>query len=151
MTDKNGSTPHARWILAMAASALAFAGASIATAASKSGTPRGETRIIKIVKHGDEEHASGEHQDMMIADADCNGAKPQVDESDETKDENGKIHKSRVVICSRGHDAGPEALAALERARDKLAKADDLSERTRERALASLDREIARLKSGARE
>lgn len=147
MTRSTG-TAHARWLGGMAATALAFAGTSIALAASGTDAePKThETVIVKVIS--DDAHAAGAHDDHDIDLIEkCGGAKPQVDASDETKGVDGKIRHARVVICNRLGEAQTDILAALEKARTQLAEVDQLSEAAKAKALASLDEEIARLKA----
>jgi len=51
------------------------------------------------------------------------------------------------VICNRLGEAQADILAALEKARARLAEVSELSEAAKAKALASLDEEIARLKA----
>lgn len=146
MTQPTG-TAHARWLGSMAAAALAFAGTSIALA-SDSTPPKGdvhETVIVKVISHDDhamKNHEGDEHGMMKR----CGTSKPQVDASDETKDDVGKVQRSRVIICNRGGHSDAEMLASLEKARTRLAEVTELSDAAKAKALASLDREIARLR-----
>ncbi len=147
MTRSTG-TAHARWLGGMAVIALAFAGTSIAIASSSTDPePKvRETVIVKVVS--DDVHAAGTHADHEIDLTEkCGGAKPQVDTSDESKGPDGKIRHARIVICNRLGEAQEDVLAALEKARARLAEVDELSEAAKTKALASLDEEIARLKS----
>lgn len=147
MTRSTG-TAHARWLGGMAVIALAFAGTSIALASSSTDPePKvHETVIVKVVS--DDAHAAGTHADHEIDLTEkCGGAKPQVDTSDESKGPDGKIRHARIVICNRLGEAQEDVLAALEKARARLAEVDELSEAAKAKALASLDEEIARLKS----
>lgn len=150
MTQNTGPF-HARWLGAIAASAIVFSGATIAAASDKTDAGAEDVQIIKIVRHhdGDGKYAKGtvhEHEITMIER--CDGQKPQVDEAEETTDKDGKVRKSRVVICSKGGTMGTtQALEALERARASLADVTELSESTKARALASLDEQIARLRA----
>lgn len=147
MTRSTGTT-HVRWLGGMAVAALAFAGTSIALASSTTDQdPKAhETVIVKVIS--DDAHTGGAHADREIDLVDkCGGAKPQVDTSDETKGPDGKIRHARIVICNRLGEAQADVLAALEKARARLAEVDELSEAAKAKALASLDEEIARLKS----
>jgi hypothetical protein len=147
MTRSTG-TAHARWLGGMAAMALAFAGTSIAIASSSTDPESKvrETVIVKVVS--DDAHAAGAHADHEIDLTEkCGGTKPQVDTSDESKGPDGKIRHARIVICNRLGEAQADILAALEKARARLAEVDELSDAAKAKALASLDEEIARLKS----
>jgi hypothetical protein len=147
MTRSTG-TAHGRWLGGMAAAALAFAGTSIALASSSTDPePKvRETVIVKVIS--DDGHAATAHEDHDIdLVKKCGGTKPQVDASDESKGEDGKIRHARVVICNRLGEAQADILAALEKARARLAEVSELSDATKAKALASLDEEIARLKA----
>ncbi len=147
MTRSTG-TAHARWLGSMAAAALAFAGTSIALA-SNGTDPKAdahETVIVKVIS--DDSHAAHRREVHEIDLVEkCSGTKPQVDTSDDIKDEDGKIRHARVVICNRLGEAQADIVAALEKARARLAEVDELSDTAKAKALASLDEEIARLKA----
>lgn len=148
--SRSTGTAHARWLGSMAAAALAFAGTSIALAAS--GTdPKAdqgkEVRIIKIVKMGDGAEAGSHEHQAILAGEKCEGAKPQVDTSEEVKGKDGKVRRSHIIICAHGAGHDASTLAALEKARARLAEVSELSDAAKAKALASLDEEIARLKT----
>lgn len=152
MTQDTGAF-HARWLFAIGAAAVAFAGATIAAASdSRDDAGNGEdVQVIKIVRIGEDgrKHGKGsyhEHQITLVEQ--CDGQKPQVDESEEVTGKDGKVRKSRVVICTRGGEVhSARALEALERAREKLSGVDELSDAAKARALASIDEQIARLRA----
>lgn len=147
MTRSTG-TAHARWLGSMAAAALAFAGTSIALA-SDGTDPKADTHetvIVKVISDdGHVAHGREVHEIDLVEK--CGGTKPQVDASDETKGVDGKIRHARVVICNRLGEAQADIVAALEKARARLAEVDELSDTAKAKALASLDEEIARLKA----
>ena len=147
MTRSTPTAP-ARWLGSIAAAALAFAGTGIALA-SNSTDPKAdahETVIVKVISDdGHAGHGREVHEIDLVEK--CGGAKPQVDASDDIKDEGGKIRHARVVICNRLGEAQADILAALEKARARLAEVSELSEAAKAKALASLDEEIARLKA----
>lgn len=148
--SRSTGTAHARWLGSMAAAALAFAGTSIALAASDTDSKAEqakEVRIIKIVKTGDGAEAGIHDHQVILAGEKCKGAKPQVDTSEEVKDKDGKVRRSHIVICAHGAGDDASTLAALEKARAGLAEVSELSDSARAKALASLDEEIARLKA----
>lgn len=141
-------TAHARWLGGIATAALAFAGTGIALASNSTDPKTGahETVIVKVMS--DDGHAAHAHKqhDIDLVER-CGGAKPQVDATDDIKDEDGKIRHARVVICNRLGEGQAEILAALEKARARLAEVSELSDAAKAKALASLDEEIARLKA----
>jgi beta-lactamase regulating signal transducer with metallopeptidase domain len=62
--------------------------------------------------------------------------------------EGGENDRTRILLCARGDAADPaRRIEMLERARARIAGNDDLSAERRERVLAVLDREIARLRA----
>jgi bla regulator protein BlaR1 len=69
--------------------------------------------------------------------------------STQTSEVNGEARQVRVMICGKGiaGEARAQALAGLRRARAEMQRETDLSEATRARILADLDREIARMKA----
>ena len=144
MTRPTG-TAHARWLGSMAAAALAFAGTSIAlaSASTEPDADAHETVIVKIIS--DDAHAAHGHEINLVEK--CGGTKPQVDTSDDIKGEDGKIRHARVVICNRLGEGQADIVDALEKARASLAEISELSDTAKARAIASLDEEIARLKS----
>lgn len=147
MTQISGKA-NARWIAGIAATSLAFAGATIALA-SDGDTPTAEPRetvIVKVVS-GDAPASGQDAADKTDDIKQCGGARPQVDTSDESRDKDGKIRRARVVICNRLGDSQADILEALEKARTRLAGISELSEAAKAKALASLDEEIARMKA----
>ena len=145
---RSTATAHARWLGGMAVAALAFAGTSIALASSDTNpdAERHETVIVKVIS--DDGHAARTLDDHEIDLTEkCGGIKPQVDTRDEAKAEDGKVRHTRVVICNRLGEAQADILAALEKARARLAEVSELSDAAKAKALASLDEEIARLKA----
>lgn len=149
MTQDTGAF-HARWLFGIGAAAAAFAGATIAVASDSKDAKDEDVQVIRIVRIGEDgKHKKGvfrEHEITLVER--CDGQKPQVDESEETTDKSGNIRKSRVVICTRGGEAhSAQALEALERAREKLAEVDELSDAAKARALASIDDQIARIRA----
>lgn len=148
MTQDTGAF-HARWLFAIGAAAIAFAGATIAAASNSKDATDEDVQIIKIVRIGEDGKPKKGmlHERTITLDDRCEG-QPQVDESEETTDKSGNVRKSRVVICTKageGHSA--QALPALEKAREKLSEADELSEAAKTRALASIDEQIARIRA----
>lgn len=103
-----------------------------------------ETKRTVIIKevHGDHADA-GAHAGPVKCTA------PEVDVTDEKKEEGGHVKRSRVVICSDGKH-GVDVVQHLERARERIAKQEELSSETRSKALAALDAAIARHKGAAK-
>jgi NH3-dependent NAD+ synthetase len=132
-------------LVALALGMTSVAAADPAADAPK--TEKNETMIIKMVKH---DGTPGEHSKEDIAKimADCGVDKATVDTESETKDSDGKVKRARVVICNRDTGLDKQAMVKrLEEARNRVAEVTELSGEARAKALASLDAEIARLKS----
>lgn len=89
-------------------------------------------------------HEDGTTRDIDVERAraiakDCGGEKL-FENSGETEVD-GKKQRTKIVLCGEG-----DRLAALEKARARLAGSENLGFDPRTKALAALDREIARLK-----
>ena len=109
-------------------------------------------RIITTDGHGDgdgertriiERHGSGDHM-MVMSDRDCQNAnRSEVNEGDDS-------NRTRIIVCTRnanGAGGNPAQQAeALRRARDRLAGDSEIPADQRQRVLAAIDREIARLR-----
>lgn len=130
----------------MAAAALALlAGSAVAHPGHEDGA-KVEKREVKriIIEHTDgttREIEPAKMKRLALKEA-CGEGQERFETGDSTT-EDGKTRKNRVVICATG---GKPMLAALEGARDSLAKNEALAEAHRAKALAALDAEIARLK-----
>ena len=87
-------------------------------------------------------HGPGGHRMMMLSEHDCEDANRS--EVNEGSDNN----RTRVIVCSRGEGQRSTAqrAEALQRARARLAEDDDIPAEQRQRVLAAIDREIARLR-----
>lgn len=92
-------------------------------------------------------HKDGTTRDIDIERAremakDCGDAK--LFENSDQSEADGKTRRTRIVLCQKGEG---DRLAALEKARARLADSGDLGVDPRTKALAALDAEIARLKA----
>jgi hypothetical protein len=118
---------------------------------SADGEPRIErnVRVITTDGHGDgqhvrvmEDHGPGQHM-MVMADHDCQNAnRSEVNEGNDN-------NRTRVIVCTRtaNGEANPGQQAqALQRARERLAGDSEIPSEQRQRVLAAIDREIARLR-----
>jgi hypothetical protein len=99
----------------------------------------GGRKTIKIIRHGEGDQAK--HRIVHIHDCD-GGAKAADATHDVEKD--GKRKHERIVICSKPGQTSAEAAAHLSKARDRIAKDDNLSAEIKSKVLASLDAAIAR-------
>ena len=116
--------------------------------ASAATADKNETIIIKMVKRDGDSAKAGDKEHMAKIMSDCGMEKATVDSESETKDANGKVKHSRIIICNRSAGIDNEALVKrLEEARKQVADVTELSGDAKAKALASLDAEIARLKS----
>jgi hypothetical protein len=128
--------------------------ACTALAAETTDKPRIEERKTIII-HTDGAHQGGmhhgkagsdHHADMSVAKC---GAEPDVDVSDETRDKDGKVRKSRIVLCAREEASGEAVIEKLENARTRIAGEGELSVEAKAKALAAIDAAIARHKERA--
>lgn len=107
-------------------------------------------RVITMDGHGGdgqhvrvmEDHGPGEHM-MVMSDHDCQGAnRSEVNEGNDN-------NRTRVIVCTRTRNGevnpGQQA-EALQRARTRLAENNEIPSEQRQRVLAAIDREIARLR-----
>ena len=85
-----------------------------------------------------EMHGGDGHM-MVMSDSDCRNANRS--EVNEGTDNN----RTRVIVCSRGERNPAQQADALRRARARLAEDNQIPADQRERVLAAIDREIARL------
>lgn len=121
--------------------AIGLAGAASALAATAPEKP--ETRERKVIIIQSHEGEKGDPSKRHLSVAEC-GADAQVDVKDEVKDKDGKVRKSRIVLCARNGGSDKEIVSRLEDARARLAAVDDLSPETKAKALAAIDAAIAR-------
>lgn len=81
------------------------------------------------------------HADRLELSGDCaNGTRNQVEEGDGDR-------RTRIIVCGNGESTAAEQAERLQRARDRLAGDGELTREHRERMLAAIDREIARLRA----
>ena len=90
-----------------------------------------------------EMHGGDGHAVAMMSEHGCQDAnRSEVNEGNDN-------NRTRVIVCTRGHDGarnpGQQA-EALARARSRLAGNDEIPAEQRQRVLAAIDREIARLR-----
>ena len=119
------------------------------------GERREERRVMVFTSRGDghgdradhhrrmmEMHGPGGHSRMMLSDHDCQDA-----DRSEVNEGTGN-NRTRVIVCSRGDGqrSAAQRADALQRARARLAGDDDIPAEQRQRVLAAIDREIARLR-----
>jgi len=117
---------------------------------SRDGERREERNVTIVTRRGDgadptvDVHGpDGQH---MMATRDCEGAGPggrtEVNEGTEN-------NRTRIILCNRGGEQRSPAQQAdaLQRARERLSTDSHIPAEHRDRVLASIDREIARLRS----
>ncbi len=120
---------------------------------SDDGGRREDRRVMVFTHRGDghgeragqhptiiERHGHGGRM-MVMAPEDCEGARrSEVNEGSDT-------NRTRVIVCSRGGErSNAQQAEALQRARSRLAGDSDIPAEQRQRVLAAIDREIARLR-----
>lgn len=115
------------------------------------GDRREERRVIVRTHDGHGGHAEGDgdrHRMFMMhlgdrdrmAEAHCGeGERFEANEGDDN-------NRTRVILCSRGNATPAQRAERLQNVRERLAGDDDLSAEQRQRVLAAIDREIARLR-----
>jgi hypothetical protein len=111
---------------------------------------RQETVIVKVIKRDGQPVITGDDAEITSIISRCGGDKPTVDTSSETKDADGKVRKSHVIICNRHTGNGitnADLITRLEEARKHVTEVGELSADAKAKALASLDEEIARLRA----
>lgn len=124
----------------------------LATAASAHEVETKERKEVRtVVIHKDGKGAADDAH-VMVHGAECEDAVVKSDVDVETPAPDGKKQRTRILICNSEKDvakARAQALAALEKARDRLAEheGDRLSAEHRAKALAALEAEIARLRA----
>lgn len=111
---------------------------------ASSDAPRTERRQTVIVTDRDggetaEERQVRIHADRLELSGDCDNR--------DAVEAQGDRQQTRIVVCSRGESTPAERADRLQRARDRLAGESELSGEQRERMLAAIDREIARLRA----
>lgn len=107
-----------------------------------------EVIMIKVIKP--EGSAQGDPSDHAMKHAmsvaDCKGGTQQFDSSDEVREGDKTLKRTRIVLCNKGDGKGGDVTARLTQAREALSGDTNLSAEAKAKVLASLDREIARLK-----
>jgi beta-lactamase regulating signal transducer with metallopeptidase domain len=111
-----------------------------------------ERRVIVRTHDGHGGHAEGNadrHRMMMmhLGDRDHMAAAHCGDGQRTEVNEGGDNQRTRVILCNRGDGTPAQRAEHLQRVRERLAGEDDLSAEQRQRVLAAIDREIARLRA----
>ncbi|MEY4889910.1 MAG: hypothetical protein RIQ75_1040 [Pseudomonadota bacterium] len=104
-----------------------------------------EPKVTKtiIIRHHDGAEGVREEKDIVIADCADGGRKFVTD--NEATDGNGQVRKSKIVICGAPGLTDADMAKKLSEARARIAKDMEAAGDAREKALAALDKEIARL------
>ncbi|MGV3481154.1 MAG: hypothetical protein ACO1O3_14485 [Sphingobium sp.] len=130
--------------------ALALSGAAVQAHPHNDGDKAEANQVKKIVIHKRDGSTSEVDVDaarekaMLAAGEHCKGKRAQIDEDDKSGAD-GKVNKSRIVVCAP--DDGT-LIAALQKARTQIGEEKALSDVQREKVIASLDRQIEQLKAG---
>lgn len=108
---------------------------------------REERRVTVVTRSGDgaeartvEIEGPGGHRIDVPRECENAEGRTEVNEGDET-------NRTRIILCARGTQTPVQRLEGLERARERLGRDSHLSAEHRERVLAALDQEIARLRA----
>ncbi len=104
-----------------------------------------ETVIIKMVHTGDKQA-----DQLSMLPPECNGKKPVIESGSESNEADGAVKRSHIIICNKDDGTAlnnADMVKRLEAARTHVEGISDLSSEAKAKALASLDAEIARLKS----
>jgi len=104
-----------------------------------------EPKVTKtiVIRHDDGTQEMREEKNIVIADC-APGARKFATENDVT-DENGRLRKAKIVICGAPDITDAEMAKKLSDARERIAKDMENAGDGRDKALAALDGEIARL------
>jgi hypothetical protein len=129
--------------MAISIAVVGFAGPGAASDAVAGGMNDHVT--VHVIKH-DSAKATDKDRTILAITSGCKGQAKRVDSETETKDESGKIEKTRVILCDLGGADDSDLLTRLLRARARIAGEQALSGTARQKAIAVLDREIAQLK-----
>lgn len=132
-----------------ALASILAATALVAVAGAAAAHDPGKTKVRTIVVHNDGEGGRNAH--VMVHGAKCEEAAFKSDVDVETPAEGGKKQRTRVLVCNSDADpakARAHVLEALTKARANIAEheSERLTTEHRAKALAALDREIARLR-----
>jgi beta-lactamase regulating signal transducer with metallopeptidase domain len=112
--------------------------------------PRREERHVTIITNrGDgadgralDVHGPGDHHTMVAMNG-CDGP-----EGRSEVNEGSGNQRTRIIVCTRGGErSAAQRIEGLQRARDQLAGDSHVTGEHRDRALAAIDREIARLRN----
>lgn len=117
---------------------------ALASPTFAAGEPEPKVTKTIIIRHHDGAGEVREEKEIAIADCAAGGRKFAT-ENEET-DDSGKVRKLKVVICGASGITDGQMAEKLSEARARIAKDMERAGEMREKALASLDREIARLK-----
>jgi beta-lactamase regulating signal transducer with metallopeptidase domain len=113
-------------------------------------SPRREERNVRIITtRGDsadggtlDVHGPGDHHTMVAMNG-CDGA-----EGRSEVNEGSGNQRTRIIVCTRGGErSAAQRIEGLQRAREQLAGDSHVAGEHRDRALAAIDREIARLRN----
>ena len=111
---------------------------------------RREERRVHVITTGDrdghhariiERHGGADAHVMMMGGEECRNAN-----RSEVNEGSGN-NVTRVIVCSRGERSAAERAEHLQRARARMAEDNEIPAEHRQRVLAAIDREIARLRA----
>ena len=122
-------------------SVMAIAGLTLTATGSVAAEPT-ENVIIKRV-HG---KGAGTAATNLEIEARC-GNDPAKFETEAVSERDGKPVKTRLILCSKDGKSGGDRIAALEKARARIAATTDIEPANRAKVLSALDTAIAKLKA----
>ncbi len=99
---------------------------------------------VHVIRHDAAKPAANDSTVVAITSG-CDGTAKQIDTETVTKDEGGKVEKTRIVLCSSKGAKMSDLPARLGRAREAISSQTALSAEAKAKALAALDKEIANL------
>ncbi len=110
-----------------------------------------DAMVIKIIKRSVDAKAApampSSPGEPSVHVTNCEGGARTVDTQSESKDADGTVTKSRVILCAKG-SKNPEDLAQrLTQARQKIADGTELDAAIKAKVLAAIDEQIARAKA----
>jgi hypothetical protein len=92
---------------------------------------------------------AGENPNAVAVTSGCDGKMDKIDTETPTKDEDGKTVRTRIVMCHMGKKDEASMLSRLQHARKTIADNGSIPTEARNKALAAIDAEIAKLNGGS--
>jgi hypothetical protein len=122
---------------------MALAVPSFAAAETKAETSENVT--IKVIRKEKAGVSGQDDHEVTTLISTCNDGTRKVDSVTQSKDDDGKMQRTRIILCSLGGRDDAALAKGLAEARASIVAEKELSDDARSKALAALDQEIARL------